>query len=185
MKINPYKNFVEVTIQHSVGFKLITSIQKITSVKTCIIAEPYLEASRAITMQGINQNFWEDGIFEVFGKISQAEDLSTHHTAGAVFSIQVLKKAPSRLRLVLFTLTYFFIYIYTYTLLFCSKIKHCCDCCFPQQIRPQVTVQLNILQDCSIERTGFNMINKHHILPIIQHVSLNLLSFNHYRFSQS
>ena len=33
------------------------------------------------------------------------------------------------------------IFSYTYTLLFCCKIKSCCGCCFPQQIRPQITVQ--------------------------------------------
>ena len=45
------------------------------------------------------------------------------------------KKLASRLWPVLFTLTYFF--SYTYTLLLCWKIKCCCDCCFPQQGRPQ------------------------------------------------
>ena len=53
---------------------------------------------------------------------------------------------------------------YTYTLLVCSS----CDCCFPQQIRPQTTIQLYILRDYSNERIGFNMINKQHkLLPII------------------
>ena len=33
------------------------------------------------------------------------------------------------------------IFSYTYTLLFCGKITSCCDRCFPQQIRPQITVQ--------------------------------------------
>ena len=33
------------------------------------------------------------------------------------------------------------IFSYTYTLFFCWKIKSCHDCYFPQQIRPQTSVQ--------------------------------------------
>ena len=55
---------------------------------------------------------------------------------------------------------------FTYILLFCSKIKTCRDCCFPQQIRSQTTVQPYILQDYSSVRIDFNVINKHHMLPI-------------------
>ena len=42
------------------------------------------------------------------------------------------------------------IFYYPYTIilyihmLFCWKIKSCCHCCFFQQIRPQITGQLNI-----------------------------------------
>ena len=54
-----------------------------------------------------------------------------------------------------------------HTLLFCWKIKSCCYCCSPQQIIPQNTVKLYMLADYSFVRTGFNMINKHHILSVI------------------
>ena len=56
---------------------------------------------------------------------------------------------------------------FTYTLLFCSKIKSCCNCCFPQQIRTQNTIQLCILWDCSSMGICFNMDNKHHILTVV------------------
>ena len=55
----------------------------------------------------------------------------------------------------------------TYTLLLCGKIKSYCDHCFPQQIRPQNTVQLYILQDYSSGRIDFNRNNKPHSLPIV------------------
>ena len=51
--------------------------------------------------------------------------------------------------------------------LFYKKMKSCFDRCFPQQIRPQTTVQSYILRDCSSVRIGFNMINKRHTLPIV------------------
>ena len=56
---------------------------------------------------------------------------------------------------------------FTYTLLVCGKIKNCRDHCFAQQIRPQNTVQLNILQDYSSGRVDLNMNNKRHSLPIV------------------
>ena len=67
------------------------------------------------------------------------------------------------------------IFSFTYTLLICGKIKSCCDHCFPQQSRPQNTVQLYILH----VRICFNMNNKYHSLPIlyIHHVSLNMQVF--------
>ena len=74
----------------------------------------------------------------------------------------------------LFTLPDFFLY----TLLFWWKIKTSFDCCFPQQIRPQITVQLYRLQDYSGARIVFNVVNKHHTLAIMHCVSLNLLSFD-------
>ena len=64
--------------------------------------------------------------------------------------------------------------IYTYlffkknTLLFCCKIKCCCDCCFPQHIR-QITAQLNILQDYSSVTP--------HTAHSVDHVSLNMFKF--------
>ena len=54
-----------------------------------------------------------------------------------------------------------FIYI-----LFCGKIKTYCDRCFPQQIRPQTTVQPSILQDYSSVRIDVNVINKRLTLPV-------------------
>ena len=59
------------------------------------------------------------------------------------------------------------IFSYTYTLLFCCRIKSCCERCFPQQTRPLTTVQLGILQDYSRVKIGFNMNNKRHTLPIV------------------
>ena len=52
----------------------------------------------------------------------------------------------------------------TYTLLFCWKIKSCCDHCHPQQIRPQTIVQLYILWGYSSVKIGFNTKNKCHTL---------------------
>ena len=59
---------------------------------------------------------------------------------------------------ILDTTLHILFFSYTYNLLFCWKIKSCCDCCFPQKIRLQTTVQY-ILQDYS-GVTCFNMINK-------------------------
>ena len=42
------------------------------------------------------------------------------------------------------------VFTFTCTLLVCGKITSCCDHCFPQQIRPQNTVQLYILWGYSI-----------------------------------
>ena len=61
-------------------------------------------------------------------------------------SLRVLRKA--HIKIVAFTI-YTNLFCYTYTLLFWYKIKNCCDRCFPQQIRPQTTVQLYILRDYS------------------------------------
>ena len=65
----------------------------------------------------------------------------------------------------LFTLTYVFL-IHALSSS-AGKLKSCCDRCFPQQIRPQSTVQLYILQEYSSVRIGFSMIIKRHILPIV------------------
>ena len=59
--------------------------------------------------------------------------------------------------------TYLFL-LFTYTHLFCSKIKSWQGCCFHQQITPQTTVQLYILQDYSSVRIGLSMNNKRHTL---------------------
>ena len=65
------------------------------------------------------------------------------------------------------------IFFFIHPLFFCGKIS-CCDCYFPQQIRPQTTVQLYILRDYSSVRTGFNMItNDRHTAYSIHADSLN------------
>ena len=80
-------------------------------------------------------------------------------------SLQVLQKAHIKIWPMPFTLNLFF--SYTYTLLFCNKMKSCCDRYFPQQIRPQTTVQLYKLQDYSSVRIHISMINKRHTPPIV------------------
>ena len=71
--------------------------------------------------------------------------------------------------------TYLFFFSYTYTLLFCWKIKCCCDRYFPEQIRPQTTVQWYILQNYLSVKIGFNMINKCHTLPIAYTMLVKIL----------
>ena len=87
----------------------------------------------------------------------------------AVFSIwqslQVLQKTC--IEIVAHAIYIYLFFYYTYTLFFCWIIKTCCDNCFPLQIRPQTTVQWYISRDYSSVRTGFNMINKRHILLIV------------------
>ena len=58
------------------------------------------------------------------------------------------------------------IFSYMFALLLSRKIKSCCNCYFPQQIRYR-SVQLYILQDHFSVMIGFNMINKHYIFPIV------------------
>ena len=92
------------------------------------------------------------------------------------------KKLASRLWPMLFyTIIYFFVYIHSPLLL---EKKKRCDCCFPQQIRPQITVQLYIVREYSSVRIVFNAINKRHTLLIVRNASLNPLSFDHYYFTQ-
>ena len=69
------------------------------------------------------------------------------------------------------------IFSFTHTLLVSGKIKSCSDHCFPQQIGPQNTVQLNILQDYSSVRIGFNMNNKCHSLPILYNMLVQIRKF--------
>ena len=54
---------------------------------------------------------------------------------------------------------------FTHTLLVRGKIKRFCDHCFPEQIRPQNTVQL--LPDYFSVRIGFIVNNKRQSLPIV------------------
>ena len=72
----------------------------------------------------------------------------------------------ARIKIVACAIYTYQIFSCTYTLLFWRKIKICCDHCYIQYIRPQITVQQYILQDYSSLRIGFNMINKPHTLPI-------------------
>ena len=85
-------------------------------------------------------------------------------------SLRVLQKACIK---IMTHAIYFYIHIsYKYTLLFCWKIKSCCDWCFPQQIIPQNTAQLNMLQDYSSVRIGFNMISKCHSLLVVYTITI-------------
>ena len=86
----------------------------------------------------------------------------------SLFHIKItasVKKA--RIKILACAVHTYLCFSYTYTVLFCWKIKSCCDRCFPQQIRPQTTVQLCILRGYSSVRVGFHMINKRHILFIV------------------
>ena len=96
-------------------------------------------------------------------------------------SLQVLRKAHIKI-VAHAVFTYLFL-TYVYTLLFCWKIKSCCDCCFPQQIIPQNTIQSYMLWDYPRVMIGVN-INKCHTLPVAKSC-LNPLSFDHYCFTQS
>ena len=51
----------------------------------------------------------------------------------------------------IYTHLFFFL---TYTLLFCWKIKNCCNRCFPQQIRPPITVSILVWELVSIWLTN-------------------------------
>ena len=51
-------------------------------------------------------------------------------------SLWVLKKAY--IKIVASAIYIYLIFSNTYTLLFCWKIKNCCNQCFPQQIRPDL-----------------------------------------------
>ena len=117
--------------------------------------------------------------------VNYCQSLAFDHpylSCNAVFFIWiklwVLKKAPIKIVAHAIYTSWFFL---IHTLLFWWKIKTSFDCCFPQQTRPQITVQLYILQDYSGARIVFNVINKHHTLAIMHCVSLNLLSLIHER----
>ena len=77
-------------------------------------------------------------------------------------TVSVTKSSHQDCGLCYLNLPIFFLYIHY--LLFCGKIKSCCDHCFTQQINPKTTVQL---WDHSSVRIGFNKNNKGHTLPII------------------
>ena len=97
------------------------------------------------------------------------------------------------------------IFSYTQALLFCWKIKICCDCCFPQQIRLQTTVQWYILRDCCFPQQIRLQTTVQWYIPwlfcckdwfcydwpiphtayCIRQVSRDLLSFSHYCFTKS
>ena len=79
-------------------------------------------------------------------------------------SLWVLPKACIKIEA---SAIYTYLFFLNYALSSCWKIKSFCDCCFPQQIQRQNTVQSYILQDYSSVRIGFNMINKCHTLLIV------------------
>ena len=87
----------------------------------------------------------------------------------AVFSIwkslRVSKKAC--IKILAHAIYSYRFFPFTYILLFCCKIKDRCDRCFPQQTRPQTTIQLYILQDYFCVGIGFSMNSKCHTLPIV------------------
>ena len=80
-------------------------------------------------------------------------------------SLHVLQKA--RIKIVTRAIYTYLLFSYTYTLLFCWKTRSCCDNCFPQEIRPQTTIQWYLLQYYFSTRIGFIMIKKRHALPIV------------------
>ena len=90
------------------------------------------------------------------------------NNANTVFSmwksLQVLQKA--HINIVACAIYTYLFFSYTYTLFFCWKIKKIGDCCFPQQIRPQTSVQWYTLQVYSSVRVSFNRINNYCTLPI-------------------
>ena len=61
--------------------------------------------------------------------------------------------------------TYLF-FSYTYTILFCRKIKSCCDQFFSANLTADYSIVIYILPDYSSVRIGFNMNNKCLTLPI-------------------
>ena len=71
------------------------------------------------------------------------------------------------IKIVVRAISTYLLFSFTYIILFCGKMKSCCDRCFPQQIRPQTTVQLYTLRDYSSERIGFSLNNKYHTVPIV------------------
>ena len=108
--------------------------------------------------------------------VDSGSGLSSLACTCSVFSIsksqQVLQKAQMK---IVGRVIYNDLFFLIQTLLFCCKIKSCCDHCFPQQIRPQTTNQLYMLQDYSSVRTGFSMNSKMpHTAYSTLHVSLNI-----------
>ena len=92
-------------------------------------------------------------------------------------SLRLLQKA--RINVVaraLYTYLFFYIFPYTCCLIFWWKIKNCCDRCFPQQIRPETTVQWNVLRYYSSVSINFNMISKRHTLPIVYTANVRKIS---------
>ena len=91
-------------------------------------------------------------------KITAIDRKSSHHDRGSCF-----------LHLPFFLLQTHFS--------FAAKEKLCCDHCFPQQIRPQNTVQLNVLRDYLSGRIGFSLNNKCHPLPILYTLLVRVRKF--------
>ena len=87
----------------------------------------------------------------------------------AVFSIRKLLRVllKVRIKIVARGIYSYLFFSYTFTLLFYWKIKISCNRCFPQQIRPQITVKFYTLRDYLSVRISFNMISKRHTLPLV------------------
>ena len=81
-------------------------------------------------------------------------------------SLHMLQKARIKIVACAIYTNPFFLTLILWPLFF-FKIKSCCDCCFPQQIRPLTAVKLCILQDYFYVRIVFNMNHKHQTLPTV------------------
>ena len=99
----------------------------------------------------------------------------THALLFKLFHMKITASvAKTCIRMVARATNIYLLFFYKYTPFFCCKTKSSCDCCFPEQIRPQNTVQLHRLKDCPNVEIVFNMNNKHHALSIVV-TSLNTL----------
>ena len=81
--------------------------------------------------------------WKVLSVVPAFRNVGEKPAAKTVFAIRkslwVLQKAC--IKIVARAIYTYLFFSYTYTLIFCWKIKSCCDHCFPQQIRPHTTVQ--------------------------------------------
>ena len=81
----------------------------------------------------------------------------------------------------IYTIYFTCFFLITYTLLFDCKRKSY-DHCFRQQIRPQTTVQLCILQDYSSVKIGFSMNYTCHRLPTLYNMLFKYVKFRSLQF---
>ena len=73
-------------------------------------------------------------------------------------SSPVLQKA--HIKILSRTIYNYWFFSCTYTLFFCWKIESCCHCCSPQQIRPQINVQLVLVITCMFGRVIWDKLPK-------------------------
>ena len=68
---------------------------------------------------------------------------------------------------------------FTYTLLFCNKIKICCDWCFPQQIIPKTMIQLYIYYENILVwgLVSLSITNTTYTLPIVYTCQFEYVQF--------